>query len=421
MKIVFFVISILVCLGSAQVQWQLVEFADRNVECLAQHPQDTSVILAAVADSLFHSTDGGSTWSFLTHFNGLPINSVVYDPAYCDTIYALLGNGSYSDGIYRSTDGGYNWSVLEWMLCPRCMVIPGFPLFLMLVGCDSSGIFKTEDGGNTWQAWNDGLTDLSIHALDYCMPFDTVPIFYAGTAHGLFYKSFDGWVQVNGAPTDLVVSWISYHHTQEFGFATFTGGSWSDGIYRSIDYGVNWQVVDWWIYSSCAVLNPLWQNYPEDTCSVLAGDSGLGVKYSNDCGTTWQEVNNGLGNMFVNTLSYHPQDSMRLYAATQGGLFRYQYGPGVVENSVDECNVFSIRVPTILRAGMQIPFEFSVQDQANVVLYWIQIYDATGRLERAELLDCTSTVLMPIEQSGVYFLKVSDQAQQYGQKIIVID
>lgn len=421
MKKVFLVLGLLICISSAQGQWQPAGLSGNNVSCIAQHPQDTCIMLVAVVDSLFQSLDGGYSWSFLVDFNGLPINCVVYDPVYCDTVYALLGNGSYSDGIYRSTDGGYNWAVLEWFLRPGCMTIPGSPSLFMLVGCDSSGIFKTDDGGSTWIPWNDGLTDICIYSLCFCNPFDSFPILHAGTAHGLFYKFFNGWVQANGVPVDLRVSSISYHPSQEIGFASVTGGSWSDGIYRSTDYGYNWQVVDWWIYPSCVALNPLWQDYPGDTCGIFAGDSGLGVKYSSDCGNTWQEVNSGLGNLYINMLSFHPEDSMRLFAATQGGLYRYQYGPGVAENMIDELNVCAIRVPTIQRAGMPITLAYSVLDNAIVLPFWVRIYDATGRVKSIETLNPGSSVLAPIHECGVYFLTIADQGRLHKEKIIIID
>jgi len=105
-------------------------------------------------------------------------------------------------------------------------------------------------------------------------------------------------------------------------------------------------------------LNPLWEVYPDDTCGVFAGDSGLGTKYSTDCVTTWPEVNNGLGNPYVNAFSFHPLDSMRLFAATQVGLYRFQYSPGIVEDRADVSDLLSIRVPTLLRTGMYIPFEY---------------------------------------------------------------
>ena len=418
MKIVPIVICLLVCIGSAQGQWQPAGFAGRSVECVAQHPQDTSIVLAAIADSLYQSTDGGNAWDFLVHFSGLPITCVMYEPIYSDTVYALVGCGTYSDGIYRSTDGGSSWSVLEWFLYPRCMLITDER---MLVGCESSGVYTSTNSGSAWQAWNDGLTDLHVFSMDYSqISGDSAPCYGVGTAHGFFYRLITGWVQASGIPTALRVSSISFHHSQPIFFATVTGGSWSDGIYRSIDLG-NWQVVDWWIYPSCVAVNPLWSSYPFDTCGTFAGDSGLGVKYSSDLGTTWQIVNSGLGNMFVNSLSYHPQDSMRFFAATQGGLYRFQYGPGVVETRMDEYPALSIHVPTVIRAGVSIPLMGSPQDIEKISAWWIRLYDVSGRLKRAELFGAPRATLAPIEHCGIYFLQIGDQNNQYRQKIIVVD
>jgi hypothetical protein len=112
---------------------------------------------------------------------------------------------------------------------------------------------------------------------------------------------------------------------------------------------------------------------------------------------------------------------MRLFAATQGGLYRYQYGPGVVESEVDELDFFSIKVQTMLHAGVPISLECLVPDAAGVFPYCVRIYDAAGRLERAVFLDNTLVVLTPIRGRGVYFLTVNYHNKLHKKKIIVVD
>jgi photosystem II stability/assembly factor-like uncharacterized protein len=420
MKRVFIVFCLLICIASAQGLWQSAGFTGSNIVCVAQHPQDTLCMLVAVADSLYHTSDGGYSWSLLTHFNQLPINYLTYDPIYCDTVYALLGNGSFSDGIYRSTDGGYNWNVLEWMLYPRDMAITNTSSGrIMLVGCDGPGVFKTEDDGNTWVVWNAGLIDSHVKAIDYCWRPDSQCACLAGTSQGLFYRLYTSpWIQASGIAVNVGVSSICFAKETNLGYATVGSGSWSDGVYRSTDNGYSWQVVDWWIYASDVIMNPLWQNYPNDTCGIFAGDSGLGVKYSSDCGTTWQEVNNGLGNLFVNLLSFHPQDSMRLFAATQGGLYRFQYGPGVAENTIDELNASALRLPTVQRAGL--PINLLCKAEENVPL-GVRVYDVAGRLKSFEMLSPGQSSLAPIWESGIYFVTLSEQGRSYKEKIIIFD
>ncbi|GAG94303.1 unnamed protein product, partial [marine sediment metagenome] len=104
MKKLIIVFAVLTCFVSAQEHWDLVGFENANVKCIAQHPQDTSIMLISIADSIHRSSDGGHSWSFVTCFDMLPINNLTFNPLNGDTIFALVGNGSYSDGIYRSTD-----------------------------------------------------------------------------------------------------------------------------------------------------------------------------------------------------------------------------------------------------------------------------------------------------------------------------
>ncbi len=417
MKEVVFSVVLLLCLSSAQGYWELIGFENDNVSCIAQHPQDTTIMLVSIADSIYRSSDGGHTWPHVVGFSLLPINCLAFDAVYGDTVYALIGNGSYSDGIYRSTDAGITWSVLEWFIVPLSMTIPDYPSGLIVVGCDSAGIFKSEDGGDSWEAWNDGLTDFHIEALDYCNPFDSLPIFFAGTAHGLFFWSLglDEWSQANGIPTYLRVSSVAYNKINEFGFATVTGGSWSDGIYRSTDFGINWQVVNWWIYPSCVAMNPQWWS-PSDTLSVFAGDSGLGVQRSTDCGTNWHETNTGLDNLYINSLSYHYQDTLRLFCSTQEGLYRYVYETPVAEK-ITHVRGNSLEIhANFVRAGEPIPIKSNTKVSCELT-----IVDAAGRRVRTDRVAENTTFLKPLEKSGIYFIISSGEKYYCRKKLIVVD
>ncbi len=415
----FLSLIVLVCVAYAQQHWELVGFENDNVTCIAQHPQDTSIMIVSIADSIYRSSDGGHSWSFVTHFMGLPIHAMTFHPECWDTCFALIGCGSYSDGIYRSTDAGYTWNVLSWFLFPRCICIPGWPPHLMLVGCDSLGILKSEDDGCNWDSWNEGLTDSFVSCLDFSSPFDSFPIFFAGTAHGLFYKTWDGWTQANGIPINLRVSGISYDKADAIGFAAVTGGSWSDGIYRSTDFGQNWQVVDWWIYASCVAMNQMYFQ-PDDTSSVFAGDSGLGVKHSTDYGLSWHAVNTGLGNLYVNVLSYHMLDTTRLFCATQGGLYRYVNETGINESftHVSE-NTIEI-LSTIVRAGEPILIRRCSGD-VFIEDHQLIIFDSVGRKIRTDTIERNRSSLKPLQRTGIYFIVSAEAGHPCKKKLVVID
>jgi hypothetical protein len=406
---------ITVCFCYAQGSWQLVGFENIDIECIAQNPLDTAIILISHEDSIFRSTDNGASWSFLADFSGLMVNDLVFDHLNDDIVYAALGQGTYSDGIYRSTNGGYDWTVLEWIYIPTSIAIPGYPVGLIAVSSNGTGIFKSENSGITWEAWNDGLSDLHVHALSFCMPDDSFPFFSAGTEQGLFFRHTSPWIQATGIPTDLRISGIAYEEFGIVGFATVTGGSYSDGVYSSSDFGMNWQVVDWWIYPSCIALNPIWYSWP-DTVSVLAGDSGLGIKRSRDLGMTWHELNTGLGNFYINMFSYHPVDTTRLFCATQGGLYRFVGDQAIIEREISDRDI--LQLPRNILCTSQ-PFPIICRIRKNSMLLYI--IDPTGRRVQSHTITKSTTMLPGLEKSGVYFIVLQDQNYCLTRKLIIVD
>jgi hypothetical protein len=111
---------------------------------------------------------------------------------------------------------------------------------------------------------------------------------------------------------------------------------------------------------------------------------------------------------------------MLLFAATQDGLYRYEYGPGVAENRIDDPNVSAFRVSTVHRVGRPIALISSMTGTKGLSLL-VTVYDASGRLERTEILGPRSSALAPIDESGVYFLTVAARGVRQKEKIIVID
>ena len=177
------------------------------------------------------------------------------------------------------------------------------------------------------------------------------------------------------------------------------------------------QAVDWWIYASCIAMNPMWFYYPEDTCSVFAGDSGLGIKRSTDCGAIWNEINTGLGNLYINSLSFHPEDTLRLFAATQGGLYRYDYEPGINED-ITSLHGAEIEVPlSILRAGEPILVKCN-NIKGSVE---IKIIDTAGRKVRIDKITKNTTLLKPLKRKGIYFIIFEKDEYYCNKKIIIID
>ena len=72
---------------------------------------NNDVVLAAVYDGIFRSTDGGTTWNSVLGVNvgaGQASTYVALEQTTSGVFYATLSNGGQDEGMYRSTDG-INW------------------------------------------------------------------------------------------------------------------------------------------------------------------------------------------------------------------------------------------------------------------------------------------------------------------------
>ncbi|MEO0142749.1 MAG: hypothetical protein ABIL70_08050 [candidate division WOR-3 bacterium] len=110
----------------------------------------------------------------------LPVNNITFHPAHCDTVFTLVGAGSYSDALYRSIDTGITWQFVDWFVCPYSMTICAFP-YIILLGCiDDYGIYKSEqeDFGETWE--HIGRTDNMPYSQITCVAIVEENIIYAG-------------------------------------------------------------------------------------------------------------------------------------------------------------------------------------------------------------------------------------------------
>jgi hypothetical protein len=401
----------------AQGEWDIVGFPDSRITRIAQHPSDTALMYTAIDDSVYRSTDGGETWTYAVSFNDLPVNDLQFHPVDPDMICALVGDGSWSDGIYCSTDAGYSWDVRFYFYKPLALTIPQDSSSLWVVGCDTFGVYKSTDNGVTWTLWNEGLTNLHINTLSHTWRSDTL-VFLAGTGQGLFYRSTDAWSPADGISDMLPVVSIIHHPIGAYGCAAVGNGSYSDGIYQTADYGETWQVAEWWVYPSCVTMTEMW-DVPRDTCTVLAGDSGLGVKRSMDYGGSWYEMNAGLDNLFINDLSYHRQTSMRLFAGTDEGLYRYDHGSSCAEQAVEQLPMRLMVNPSIVCSGQPIRITVLPVAKNGMLPESVGIYDVCGRLlSTVSLRDGACEISLRL--CGTFVMQVSGVPDCPSRKIVVV-
>lgn len=170
---------------------------------------------------------------------------------------------------------------------------------------DETNNGDNSDNQNNWQY----LNGFSNGEIVYAMAYDESGNIYAGTWGGNIYKSSNGGQ-----------SWLKINNNMNVGFI------WSLNIHNGFIFAATEQGVfkfDGFNWTLTSLSNIDVHALASDGNSLYAGTWGLGVYVSNDNGSTWSEMNNGLGfNLVINALTIH---SNTLYAASYGGgVFKYE-------------------------------------------------------------------------------------------------
>ena len=265
-------------------------------------------------------------------------------------------------GVFRSTDGGETWVPKNNGITTRlgtasdeipvfCLTIDPNDYDTIWVGTQwQRGFFKSTDGGETWKKMDNGVIERGLTTRGFSVdPHNSDVVYAAG--------EISSW------------EWAGEPRTgREF---DLTMGA----VYKTNDGGVSWRRV--WRGDNLA--RYIWID-PRDTnvvyvstgifdreaanSDVLHGvDGGVGVIKSTDGGETWQQVNNGLRNLYVGSLFMHPLNPDVLLAGTGtawgspgGGVYMTTDGGGTWEQTLSvglmiESVEFSTTSPSIAYAG----------------------------------------------------------------------
>jgi uncharacterized protein (TIGR03437 family) len=238
-----------------------------NVQALSFNPGDGSVYAATFGDGLFRSTTQTS-WTDVSA--ALPNKYTTAIAISGTNVFVGAVNdprsGGAQGGVWRSTNAGQNWTEVNNGLSSRninALLVTGGKLY---AATDGGGVFVSSNNGDSWTAVNTGLTALEISSLTVV----GTNLFAATTSSGIFRASLStstlSWTAVNtGLPSTLPV------------FALAAAGS---RLYAGTVYG---------------------------------------VFVSTDNGATWEQINAGLADLYVTSLTISGET---LIAGTRnGGIF----------------------------------------------------------------------------------------------------
>ncbi len=329
------------------------------------HPTDQRIIYAGTAGGgVWKSNDAGTTFNPIFDDYCQSIGAVEIDPNSPDKII-WVGTGetwtrnsvSIGDGLYKSEDGGANWKKYGFEKSERISNIIVNPkdsdeVYVAVLGAlwgdsEERGVYKTNDGGLTWNKilYSDQRTGCADLAIDPNNP----NILYAsmwefrrsgwsfesGGDKSALYKSVDAgktWNKIhNGFPegqlgrlaiavapsnSDILYTVIEAEKAER------------KGLYRSDDAGANWKQLnnDFGItvrpfYFSRIVVDP------KDENVIVKG--GLTGSISRDGGKTFKNL--GYMHSDIHDVVFDINDSDRIYAGTDGGVYRSWNGGTTME------------------------------------------------------------------------------------------
>jgi photosystem II stability/assembly factor-like uncharacterized protein len=331
-----------------------------RVSDLEGHPTDSKIIYAGTAGGgVWKSVDAGLVFHPVFDEHCQSIGCVAVDPSDPDNS-VWVGTGevwtrnsvSIGNGIYYSKDGGKSWQNMGLEKSERISAIEIDPknanvIYAGVLGAlwsdsEDRGVYKSTDKGKTWQKilYVNATTGCSELIMDpnnsnilYAAFWEfrrTAYSFNSGGMQSALYKSSDGgvtWSKIqNGLPTGKmgrIAVAIAPSNSQIVYAVIEAEKSEQRGLYRSDDGGANWKFLngDFGLvvrpfYFSRISIDP---KNPE-----LLVKAGLYASLSRDGGKTFDYMGSMHGD--IHDVWFDPNDSQKLFAATDGGVYRSMNG-----------------------------------------------------------------------------------------------
>jgi photosystem II stability/assembly factor-like uncharacterized protein len=293
--------------------WQPGGLSTDNVYSVAINPNTPSHLIAGTSgDGIFRSEDSGNSWQHSNNgINNATVTSVVNSSTDADTIYASLFGG----GVYQYNYRDHSWKEINTGLADRfvwgLVMDPSHPGWLYAI-TDEGGLFKNDlNSGNGWVMAGIGLPQTGlIQPAPYSAenPLATLEMQEA----------------LAGQPEITTISPSVYVPLMKMIFAPSNSqiayiGTAGSGVYRSNDGGQSWAKT---ALNSGTIVS-LTVDHANSNLVYAATNTSGSIVVTADGGRTW---NNVYLPLTFYSLAASPVETGALYAGTNNGLYRYQYG-----------------------------------------------------------------------------------------------
>lgn len=378
--------------------WNMINNGLTHTDVLSLTALNGKIFAGTFANGASVTSDNGNTWDRIN--TGLPMAALTSS---WDIVYTMTAKGTklfagVSDQVFVSTDNGTNWSnsstglQIGTNIFSSMLAGNGTDLYLGTL----DGIYKSSNDGASWTQV--GLVGDYVYSL-----MSSGTDLFAGAASGVYRSSDNGanWQQMNtGLPFLFQV-----YSLAKIGTKIFAGSSAPYGVYVSSDNGASWSAANSGITSACAVTslavngNMLIASTGNPINGFGCG-SYQGVFVSDDFGTSWTDVNQGLDNYNVRASAVGATD---LFIGTaQGGVWKRplnQFGSASVSKFTE--NERLQVYPNPVQNELTINSHFSGKAR-------LEIINPAGQLMKVLNLDKEQTKINVQElNSGIYILKLT--------------
>jgi len=338
-------------------------FAGVHVDqhALAFNPNVPGQVLLGNDGGVYRSSNDGANWE---KFENLPITQFYRIFAHSED---FIFGGSQDNSTIRSINGGnpnVDWDIVYIGDGFQPLVDPNNPDIVYAL-YQRGNIGKSTNGGNSFVPATNGISGADRKNWDTPLVFDPQDsqILYTGTQR--VYKSINGaanWSPISPDLTNgdgggnLTFGTIISIDVSEIDSNLIYVGTDDGNVWRTDDGGSNWENLS-------ATLPNRWVtkvlSHPENIDEVYVSFSGYRygeneghVYFSDDRGSTWQDITDNLPDIPVNDLVYGGSFVRGLFVATDVGVMVKYSGSGSWEP-------FMINLPSVPVTDLFIdkPFE----------------------------------------------------------------